>query len=292
MRREAIKRGSDGVLVMLTVPFPGLTLYRLEDHQAVRARVDALLGGWPYWCKVEEGAAGELHAHILTVTDAVPGVLAAQVPGLHGVPVWSLRGLLAYLSKPALGGAVRSAHRRAVPLWSQVDAAERYLEARAAAVAGGRKRLPVTSWTGNVPRRQPERKVVPPYLCAALVSLWLAYLQAARQRHRERMQAAMQARRSRPSTFPAGLGHRAATCWPVAGLPVAFRRPLLIGHARPPPRKRPRVLERGSQTRAARIPLGFTPSATRPTEARATAYHRRGPDEAATKRGKRCLRHS
>lgn len=229
VRREAVRRGSSGTLVMLTVPLPG-ELYDLDAHRAARDVVKEAVSGWPAWYTLERGTSSGLHAHVLTVTEAVPGVLDA--PEVHGVPVWSLRGVLAYLSKPRDARAAAAGHRRAVPLWSLLEASEAYLSARAAAAGEGRTRLPAGSGTVNVPPRRRAAVIVPPLLLLSCLNALLS-----------RRAATLSATHSRRAAVPA-VRHRTARRWHLPGVPVSVppsRRPALIGHARPPPRRKPRV---------------------------------------------------
>lgn len=232
VRREALARGSDGHMVMLTVPLTG-DLYGLEAHRAARRAVAELVSGWPAWFKIERGTRGNLHAHVVTVSEVVPGVL--RRPEVHGVPVWHLRGLLAYLSKPAEGKSARSAHRRRLPLLDLWQAAETYLSARAAAAADGRSRLPACSGVVNLPPCR--RAVVSPVLILAVFGLQMAERQARARRY----MAVVTLRRSqRRGKALKGVRQRRRSRCHLSGDSVRFRsrRPALVGHARPPPRKR------------------------------------------------------
>lgn len=242
VRREAVRRGSDGVLVLLTVPVPG-ELYEREAHAAARRHVAELVSGWPAWFKLEKGAGGALHAHVITTTDAVPGVLHRRE--VHGVPVWHLRGLLAYLSKPADGAAARSNRRRAVPESESVQAAERYLSARACAAAAGRSRVPACSGVVNVPPRRRAALSVPLLLAVYMVQM-VRKVQAA-----ERYSAVLRVRRSRRGEVRrSSVRHRAVICWHLPGAAVRSRRVALIGHARPPPQRSAALLVNGPRSAA------------------------------------------
>lgn len=282
MRRvqvEALERGSDGHMVMLTVPLAG-DLWEREAHQEARRQVAALVDGWPAWYKIERGKKGVLHAHILTVSEVVTAQVLAR-PEVHGVPVWSRRGLLAYLSKPANGQAARSAHRRRVPVLDLWEAAEDYLQARAAAAADGRLRLPVCSGVVNLPPRR--RAAVSSLLILAVFGVQMAQkLDAAR-----RYMAALARKRSQRRYVPAsGLRVHTRRCCHLYGDSVRFRskRPALIGHARPPPRKRPGCWSMTPKHPGAAVRrIQVKASRRRNRFQRVTAYHQRGPEEATKK---------
>lgn len=276
MRREAIRRGSEGSLVMFTASLPdGLELYGVEAHAAARELVRELVGGWPAWFKVEEGAHGILHVHILTVVEAVPAARAA-FPDLHGVPVWNLRGVLAYLSKPAIGSAARSDWNRRPDDVALREAAERWCSARRG-LPEGRSRLPVCSGVVNLPNQRPA-SLSPVLLLAVLVEVL-----SAAERRLVKLAASLTERTERPrkaGVRPAGTGHSDMRRRHRYGRPVsraAYRRFEPVGHARPPPRKsRVRLVNGPSGTR--RLISQLTLSSEPPPR-----YHRRGPDE-ATKR--------
>lgn len=244
MRREAVRRGAEGALVMLTVPLPG-ALWDAQAHAAARSAVGALVGGWPAWYTLERGQGGALHAHVLAPVEAVPGVLAADVPGLHGVPVWRLRGLLAYLSKPRDADAARSAHRRAVSSPRALAAAERYLGARAAHhAATGSRRVPNGSGVLNMPPARRRRAQPGPLLLLAALGAVLGLAVADLAARRARWGALLAARRARSRR---AAGPRAPRRRPL-GTPAPLRRSLpvlgravpALGHARPPPIGEPR----------------------------------------------------
>jgi len=75
---------------------PGLTLYAPDTSSTARALVGQTVPGPPARWKMERGWGGNLHLHIISPLPplAVPGAA-------HHAPVYDLRGLLAYLSKPA-----------------------------------------------------------------------------------------------------------------------------------------------------------------------------------------------
>lgn len=253
VRREAVRRGSSGALVMLTVPLPG-DLYELDAHRAARDVVKEAVSGWPAWYTLERGTSSGLHAHVLTVTEAVPGVL--DTPEVHGVPVWNLRGVLAYLSKPRDARAAVAGHRRAVPLWSLLEASEAYLSARAAAAGEGRARLPAGSGTVNVPPRRRAAGIVPPLLLLSCLSALLSRRAAV-------LRNILSAILRRRAAVPA-VRHRTARRCHLHGVPVSAppcRRPALIGHARPPPRRKPRVRSWFPVSRGFPLPVRCPPAA-------------------------------
>lgn len=237
VRQEAIRRGAAPGLVMVTVGVPG-NLYDLEAHRAARAQVKELVGGWPAWFTLESGRSSGLHAHVLTTVEAVPHILRTA-PEAHGVPVWSMRGVLAYLSKPRDARAARSNERRTLSLSDVIDAAEDYLQARAAAAADGRERLPVGSGVVNTPNARRDRHGEARLLLACLSVMLqaeearlLAYaemVQKRRERRRERLTGPKRReRRARHAHGDLVGGARRFCCD-------------LHGHARPPPRIRPRA---------------------------------------------------
>ena len=244
VRLEALRRGSYGVLVLLTLPMRG-DLYGLEAHREARRQVVASVDGWPAYYVLGEGKSGGLHAHIVTVTEAVED-WTSKPAGAHCEVIerkkydrnkkkTPLRRVLAYLSSPRLEGAGRRNHRRQVSEEVKEAAAERYLQARAAAAAAGRSRLPACSGVVNVPPR--GRAADRPALILACLAVQLAEW----QERARRLMAVMTLRRSqRRGKSPAGIESHKRRCWPVYGGSVNLsRRPALIGHARPPPQRQP-----------------------------------------------------
>lgn len=203
--------------------------------------VAEVVGGWPCWYTLEAGELVGLHAHVLTVTEAVPTL--PDLPGLHGAPVWSLSGVLAYLSKPRDARAARSPRRRAASLSGVLAAAEDHLSARAAAAAAGRSRLPAGSGVLNVPPCRSRSAAPPPGLILACLLPRLA--------HRAAVLASRRLRERRAP--PPQVEHRTVRRWHLHGLPAAPRRPVLIGHARPPPIGEPRGWQRLPVRAASRV---------------------------------------
>lgn len=240
VRREAIRRGASPALVMVTLDLPG-ELYGLEAHREAREVVRELVGGWPAWFTLESGRHTGLHAHIVTTVEAVPGLL--DVPGLHGVPVWHLRGLLAYLSKPRDAHAARSNEQRHLSLPDVIGAAERYLTARAAALVEGRERLPAGSGTLNVPqRRQPFRS--PLLLLACLLEVVRLEVERGAQVEDHRAAVLDEKRHQSRRRIPTGTRRHAPRRCRLPGLPE--RRTAYVcryrtaASPRAPPRRRPR----------------------------------------------------
>jgi hypothetical protein len=191
IRAEATRRGSDGYMVMLTAPLTRSLesgLYSIQAAQAARELVKALAGGWPAWYTLEQGKGGGLHVHILTVIDAVPGLPEP----VHGEPVYSLAGVLAYLAKVRDALAACSNWCRAVSTEAGEVAAERYLSARAGRLLDGFKQLPRASGVLNMPRRKAA-----PLPC--VLSVLDAEDKAAR---RARWKAVIASRRSRRQSVP------------------------------------------------------------------------------------------
>jgi hypothetical protein len=234
VRQQAIRLGYGPALVVLTAHLPG-ELYDLEAHRQARQLVREIVGTFPAWFKLEDGREAGLHVHIV----APLAVMQRVNKEVHALEVWSLRGLLAYLSKPVDGNAARSNHRRTLSMPRVLAASERYLSARAAALVDGRARLPVCSGLLNVPRRTSKR-AAPSVGLILDVLLWQCRRRAAALASAlASVQAALSL--SRRCTAPPRLRrHTARRCY-LPGLPVRLsRRLLLIGHARPPPIGKPR----------------------------------------------------
>lgn len=256
VRREAIRRGGGPGLVLVTVPLPG-RLYGADAHAHARQAVAALVGPWPAWYGLESGQRVGLHAHIVAPVDAVPHVLAA-CPEAHGVPVWSLRGLAGYLSKPRDARAASAAHARQPSPLAALAAAEGYLSARAAHwAATGSRRLPAASGVLGVPRA--SRRPAPPspgLFLAALAAVLAADL-ARRQAHADRQARALASARLARSLAAQARADRLPASRPAPRRPgrswafLASRRPAPVGHARPPPIGEPRPGQR--------LPVGAAP---------------------------------
>jgi hypothetical protein len=238
---------------MVTLHLPG-ELYAEEAHRAARQAVYGLVGHWPAWYTVESGEKSGLHVHIVTAAE-----LESDLPdGVNVRSVWSLRGVLAYLSKPKDSRAARSNHRRTLSLNAVLAASEDHLGKQAARRAAGHCRLPTASGSVNVPRRS-SRPEAPPLLLvlACLLELVttaavLAFLVQSQSRAKRQAAAvhirahcaAVLSRREavqRRAAVPVQRGH-SARLKRLPGLPVALRsqRLNLIGHARPPPISWPR----------------------------------------------------
>lgn len=236
VRREAIRRGLSGRLVMVTVLLSG-ELYDALSHEAARGELRGLCAGLPVYYVLARGAAGRLHAHLIGPVELQDQIEPdPAIPrGLHVAPVWSLSGVLAYLSKPNDESAARKSHRRnpaALAVWT---AAERLLEAQADRKACGYSRLPVCSGVLNVPqeRRQTTAPTVGLLLACLETVQRLDAESAARLRER-RVLLLVRKSQARRHAFPAPIV-QPVCCWRAAGLPVRRAVPLLVGHARPPP---------------------------------------------------------
>lgn len=143
-------------LYRLDMP-PGLPLYAPDTSSTARALVGQTFPTGPAYWKLERGWGGNLHLHIISPLPplAVPGAA-------HHAPVYDLRGLLAYLSKPS--PAELCAPGRLTP-WTPDpytrarayrDALDEYAAARRDALVVGRRRLsPLSGWVGTRRNRPP-----------------------------------------------------------------------------------------------------------------------------------------
>ncbi len=186
-------------------------------------------------------------------------------PKMFARLVYDLNGLIDYVRvRPRVEVAKRSDSHRNPTDADLLDAAEFYLAMRCA--NGGRN--PAASRIFNVPRRTPEELKAHRFQQSARrleaaerrERRRLEHLEARRRLERlERLEAAerraalvmachvTRERLERSKTrrrLPEAVRHRTARCWPVPGRPVSraacSRRPLLLGHARAPPRRKPR----------------------------------------------------
>ncbi|WP_019012536.1 hypothetical protein [Deinococcus aquatilis] len=138
-------------IVLALGPSSPAELYDPATNARARAAVAAVVGTAPTWATLERGREGDLHAHIITASNA-PLLLPA---GSHRKAVDTPLGLMRYLSKPADARACQ--HRdpqtgiRSKPDPAQLQAAvQDYQQART------RGRLPRLSWTLNLPRLKPD----------------------------------------------------------------------------------------------------------------------------------------
>jgi hypothetical protein len=158
----------------------GTSLHSVDASRAARLMVECVFGAAPARWKLEQGRAGSLHVHVVS---PLPPVAVHAFDDVR--PVYDLRRLLAYLSKPA---DARLCRTRLTPYTP--DAATRAAEYRAAltdAAAArasrqrqGKNRLPpVSGWTGVRPSadRSPLHHA---RLLLALSLLACAYLLARR----------------------------------------------------------------------------------------------------------------
>ncbi|WP_189093891.1 hypothetical protein [Deinococcus ruber] len=238
---------------------PGL-LSDVHDTREAKARVREMLCGFPAYYTLEEGECNGLHAHILIPVELM-SVLEGQVWTQRLDPKrGGLLGKLKYLSKPRLWMACHRNHRRAVRPLFQLIADETLLTARRYALEAGRKRLPASSGTMNLP----NRIAVPPALLLLLLYS-LADLHAERERNTELATSAKRAvivaclHRLRQRRVRPAVRRHAPLCWPVSSLPVRRAVLLSIGHARPPPQRKPRSCTRFQEGAATRKSTVFSP---------------------------------
>jgi len=220
---------------MLTVHLPG-ALYSAQAHAAARSAVGALVGGWPAWYTLERGQGGGLHAHILAPAE----VENALPDGVHVRTVYSLGGVLAYLSKPRDADAARSGHARTVDPLAALGATERRLAARYERFrATGSRRVPTGSGVVNMPAARRRRAQPGPLLLLAALGALLGLAVANLAARRARWASVLTARRTRsrraagpraPRRRPLGTPAPSRRPWPVLGRAVP-----VLGHARPPP---------------------------------------------------------
>ncbi|WP_191242384.1 hypothetical protein [Deinococcus ficus] len=137
---------------------PATDLYSHKAHDRAANITAAILGTAPGWCKLERDHGGNLHAHIITSTDA-PLLLPA---GATTRPVYNLKGLLHYLSKPGDARAAMVRDLTSGQTRTYQNTEENKLAAfqdyqRARAQARGRQ-FPRLSWSHNLPRLSDEQK--------------------------------------------------------------------------------------------------------------------------------------
>ena len=159
---------------------PGTPLHHPDTSRAASRVTSTLFGRTPARWKLERGAGGGLHLHIIT-PHPPHGVQGAA----HVALVDNLRGLLAYHAKPADARLCRPrltpytpppAERRRAAL----VALEEQAAARRAALAAGGHRLPnVAGWTGRRPAAPPPA----PATAAGLLLVALLFLVSEYQRH-------------------------------------------------------------------------------------------------------------
>lgn len=132
----------------------GTPLHSREASRAARMVAETVFGSLPARWKLERGRGGGLHLHAVA---PLPPVAVAQYADAR--PVWNLRGLLAYLGKPADARLCRPRLTPDLPDSAtrarQFRAAlDEQAQARAARHAQGHSRLPaVSGWTGRRPAR-------------------------------------------------------------------------------------------------------------------------------------------
>lgn len=303
--------GCGGLLLHVSWHVDGL-LYRPEDHRAARQDALVMLGGLPGLVGLALSESAQLHTHNLEPIEVFPEVaeymrqelengadprsleLSGQKlldllpehqhrPGLFVRLVYDLRGIVRYTRcLPRVETAKPSGHNRHPAPLDVLDAAEYLLTMREA--NGGRN--PAASWSLNVPRRTAAEMVEHRAHVAARKRQRKQRQEARHRQRRQERRALIEpvrrevlerlrtARQPRPAPR-----HRAPRRCCLPGLPVrrvAACRPLLVGHARPPPRRRPRVLVNG-------------PSGTRPPPENSRwnvvsepppSYHQQRPEEA------------
>lgn len=308
MQAAAVALGASGVLAHVGVTVSGHELFELDPSPEAHARhrqqrrelrqwFKDLFDPWPHTVDLAHGEQRGLHGHCTVPVEAVPGLSEwlqeARASGMRPdqlrvtrpryiLPnadrsiefvrvVHNLPGLVEYTRcRPRLEVAKRSDHRRQLSHAEQMDAAEQWCKARAAALAAGRSRLPAASWSSGVPRltaaerqdaecvkaerrarhvarleakRQNAERVTPLHVLAAVLVVLIADRQDAdRTAHRA---AVLASRRHQKGRAPlAAPRHCTVRRWPAAGRPVSrlhhARRLRQLGHARAPPRTRPR----------------------------------------------------
>lgn len=130
----------------------GTPLHSVTASQAARLIAETVFGSTPARWKLERGRGGSLHLHAVS---PLPPVAVAQFDDAR--PVYDLRGLLAYLAKPADARLCRErltiySPDSATRAQQHRAALEEQARARAARFAVGLRRLPaVTGWTGTRP---------------------------------------------------------------------------------------------------------------------------------------------
>ena len=160
---------------MHTVPLWRGSIHRPDDiraaHVAARTIIEAA-GSPPAWVCMERGRCGGLHLHIVTTC-----LDLGAVPGVRVSAVWDVRGLAAYLSKPADARLCRRTpddlrNWTRDELRAQLEAAQR-AASRARVMRGGR-RSPARSWTFRVGVVWVESFEVQCVQCVPLLALRLA----------------------------------------------------------------------------------------------------------------------
>lgn len=204
VRRESIRRGLSGNLVMITRALSdahSLSLYSAEARASTVKTVTEGVSDFPCWWELEAGVSVGLHPHAIA-----PAEVGATLPPVWDVrPVYDMPGLAPYLSKPSHAAACRSNHRRSVPAADLDAAAELYLTARSERRAEGFERLPTRSGFLNVTRLSQRSPGLALRLCAAEVCavllalpvLLILHSQARSERLNAEASAQHQARRER-----------------------------------------------------------------------------------------------
>lgn len=274
MRDAAVALGASGVLAHVILAVPG----RLwQDHEAAKEVTAAAFDPWPHSVDLAEGPARGLHAHCIVPLEAVPGLLEwheeARAAGIERLVikrpryvlpdappaveyirvVYALPGLVDYVRcRPRVELAKRSNHHRHPSHAEKLAAAQRWCEARTAALAAGRKTVLRASWTRNVPRRpvierleverQDAERLTPLHVLAAVLAVLAGErLEAAAADHR----AAVLERKRHQSRrrMPTGTRHHTPRRCRLPGLPerrTAYVRRSRTASPRAPPRRRPR----------------------------------------------------